>query len=50
MPSGAHHSLPDEPASSELTVQCYLYTDQYSPQGWYDKAERTPDLAIAFRW
>jgi hypothetical protein len=38
------------PGSSEVVVQCYLHTDQYAPQGWYDKAERTLDLGVPFAW
>ena len=38
------------PGSAEVVVQCYLHTDQYAPQGWYDKAERTLNLGVAFRW
>lgn len=38
------------PGSSRLRVQCYLHTDQYAPQGWYDTAERTLDLKAPFVW
>ena len=38
------------PGSSEIDVRCYLHTDQYAPQGWYDKARRTLDLGAPFAW
>lgn len=38
------------PGSDEVIVQCYLHTDQYAPQGWYPKAQRTLKLDKAFRW
>ena len=38
------------PGSSAVRVQCYLHSDQYAPQGWYDKAEKTIGLRTPFRW
>lgn len=38
------------PGSNEVRVQCYLHTDQYAPQGWYESAERTLTLDRAFTW
>ncbi|WP_395310179.1 metallophosphoesterase [Mycobacterium sp. AMU20-3851] len=38
------------PGSSEVDVRCYLHTDQYAPQGFYDKARRTLDLGVPFTW
>jgi hypothetical protein len=35
--------------STKVRVQCYLHTDQYAPQGWYDKAERTIELSRAWK-
>ncbi len=30
--------------SNEVRVQCYLHTDQYAEQGWYEPSERTIKL------
>lgn len=38
------------PGSPEVRVQCYLHTDQYAPQGWYPRAERTLTLDRPFNW
>lgn len=38
------------PGSREVTVQCYLHTSQYAPQGWYKPAERVLTLARSFKW
>jgi len=35
--------------SNQVRVQCYLHTDQYAPQGWYAKAERTIELSRAWK-
>lgn len=31
-------------------VRCYLHTSDHAPQGWYEPAERTLQLAKTFRW
>ncbi len=36
------------PGSRDLRVQCYMHTDEFLPQGWYDKAERTLKLSRPF--
>jgi hypothetical protein len=36
--------------SNEVRVQCYMHTNQFAPQGWYPKAERTLTLREAFHW
>ena len=38
------------PGSRELRIRCYKHTDDYAPQGWYDKAERTLTLSRPFEW
>ena len=38
------------PGSNELRMRCYMHTDDYAPQGWYDKAERTLTLSRPFEW
>lgn len=38
------------PGSSAVRIQCYLHSDQYAPQGWYDKAEKTIGLRTPFHW
>ena len=35
--------------STELTVECYLHTDEFAPQGWYHPAKRTVPLSRPFR-
>ena len=35
--------------SDEVKAQCYLHSDKYAPQGWYDKVARTIKLPKAFR-
>ena len=35
--------------SSEVRIQCYLHTTDYSKQGWYAPAERTVMLAKPYR-
>ena len=37
-----------EEGQDTVRVQCYLHTDDYAPQGWYDPAERTISLRRAF--
>ncbi len=37
-----------EKGSDVVTVRCYLHTDDYAPQGWYDKAQREAPLRTAF--
>ena len=37
-----------EEGSEEVTVQCYLHTSDYAPQGWYAPAERTIRLNKPF--
>lgn len=36
------------PGSREVRVRCYLHMDDYAPQGWYEKAERTLALTRPF--
>ena len=38
------------PGSDEATVQCYMHTSDYAPQGWYGKSERTLKLSKPFEW
>lgn len=33
---------------NEVRVQCYMHTNEFLPQGWYDKAERRLDLCQPF--
>ncbi len=37
-----------ETASDAVTVRCYLHTDDYAAQGWYDKVRRDVRLRTAF--
>lgn len=39
-----------KPGSNEVRVRCYQHRDDYAPQGWYDKAERTLTLPRPFEW
>jgi hypothetical protein len=34
--------------SDEVTARCYLHSDEYAPQGWYDKVERVIRLSKPF--
>ena len=34
--------------SDEVTVRCYLHTDKFAPQGWYEPAERRLRLSKPF--
>ncbi len=34
---------------ADVRVQCYMHTDEFLPQGWYEKAERSVTLKRAFR-
>ena len=36
-------------SSDEVTARCYLHSDEYAPQGWYDKVERVIKLSKRFR-
>jgi hypothetical protein len=36
--------------SDEVRVQCYMHSDEFLPQGWYQKAERVLKLARPFSW
>lgn len=36
--------------SDEVSVQCYLHTSDYAPQGWYKPAERHLRISRAFRF
>jgi len=52
----AHHVGSSVPMSrlltlsgDELRVQCYLHTDKFAPQGWYERAERRVRLMPADR-
>ncbi|MFP4383743.1 MAG: hypothetical protein ACLFSE_06825 [Spirochaetia bacterium] len=38
------------PGSDKVTVECYLHTSDYAPQGWYKPAERVIDLNRPFSW
>ena len=35
--------------SDEVKARCYLHSDKYAPQGWYDKVGRTIKLPMPFR-
>ncbi|MGC9348876.1 MAG: hypothetical protein ACP5JG_12100 [Anaerolineae bacterium] len=35
--------------SPEVRVRCYMHTDEFLPQGWYDRAERLLTLGRPFR-
>lgn len=35
--------------SDQVTAQCYLHGNEYAPQGWYPKVERTITLSKPFR-
>ena len=35
--------------SDQVTAQCYLHGDEYAPQGWYTKVERTIKLSKPFK-
>jgi Calcineurin-like phosphoesterase len=35
--------------SNEIRVQCYMHTDEFLPQGWYDQAERGLKLSRVFQ-
>ncbi len=37
-------------AGDRARVRCYLHTSDHAPQGWYEPAERTLQLAKTFRW
>jgi hypothetical protein len=37
-----------EEGRSEVTIRCYLHTDDYAKQGWYAPAQRTAPLRLAF--
>lgn len=36
--------------SDQVRVRCYMHTDEFLPQGWYDKAERVLRLNRPFTW
>jgi hypothetical protein len=36
-------------ASNEVTAQCYLHSNDFAPQGWYNKFDRTITLSRPFR-
>ena len=36
--------------SDEITVRCYIHTDEFLPKGWYDSAERTLKLNQPFEY
>ncbi len=36
--------------SDQVRAQCYMHTDEYRPQGWYDAAEQWIDLTTAFQF
>lgn len=53
----AHHGITCMPmsrvwsiAGTQARLRCYLHTAEHAPQGWYDPAERTLELAKTFRW
>jgi hypothetical protein len=35
--------------SDQMTARCYLHSDDYAPQGWYGKSERSLQLSKPFR-
>jgi hypothetical protein len=37
-----------ENGSSKVKVKCYMHTDEFMSQGWYDKAEKVIDLSTPF--
>jgi hypothetical protein len=37
-----------EQGGDELSIRCYMHSDEFLPQGWYDKAARTVPLRHAF--
>jgi hypothetical protein len=37
------------PDSNEVTVQCYLHSNDFAPQGWYNKFDRIITLSRPFR-
>ena len=39
-----------EEGSAEVNVRCYMHMSDYAPQGWYEKAERTIGLRVAFSY
>jgi hypothetical protein len=49
-----HHARPQSrlltftEGSDEVRVQCYLHTDEYASQGWYDQLERHIKLKTSF--
>ena len=36
--------------SDQVRVQCYMHSDEFLPQGWYEKAERVLKLSRSFSW
>ena len=38
------------PGSNQVRVECYLHMDDYASPGWYEKAERTIEIAKSFSW
>jgi len=36
--------------SDEVVVQCYMHSDEFMPEGWYDEAERKLRLTRPFSW
>jgi hypothetical protein len=55
-----HHGVPENQiprswlltfteGSDEVKARCYLHSDDYAPQGWYDKVGRTIKLPTPFR-
>ena len=35
--------------SDEVTARCYLHGDEFAPQGWYAKSDRTIKLSKPFK-
>jgi hypothetical protein len=35
--------------SNQLTARCYLHSDDFARQGWYDKFDHTIKLSRPFR-
>ena len=33
----------------QVLPTCWMHTDEYAPQGWYEPAERTVQLGKPFR-
>ena len=36
--------------SNEVRIQCYLHTNRFAPQGWYEPADRLLQITNPFKW